>query len=455
MKTCARTSISDLPQPRQWSPCPPSSPRIFRFAATVVALWLTGCGTPAVEGGTDSASTRAPVTRGEGAQTRLAATKAPGGLSLICTTSRGLCFNQRPLASGQACTCADAASMVAGRTADSVPVNTTPDLAAVVDVFFATDRNRTASNEPSRMFGATRAAITYGVARVSIPATHQTGYLEAPSTLVRLRFLENAKRHVLVLEANELSNDAYFANVQGRLSSSPREDAFIFVHGFNATFEDGVRRTGQIAYDLGFRGAPVLYSWPSKGSPTPLGYAADSQMIEWSTEVIKTFIEDFLNKTSAKNIYLIAHSMGTQALTRSLISLVGAHPEMRSRIKEIILAAPDIDAGIFKRDIAPVMVNMGRPITLYASSEDRALKLSRLAHDYPRAGDSGAGLVLVKGIETIDATDVDTSFLGHSTFAEAREVLTDWRFIIDRGLRANERGLRQVSSEVPYWQFAK
>jgi esterase/lipase superfamily enzyme len=47
------------------------------------------------------------------------------------------------------------------------------------------------------------------------------------------------------------------------------------VHGFNVSFENALRRTAQIAYDLDFDGAPFLFSWPSRDSL--LSYASDWQ----------------------------------------------------------------------------------------------------------------------------------------------------------------------------------
>ena len=41
------------------------------------------------------------------------------------------------------------------------------------------------------------------------------------------------------------------------------KQVFVFVHGFNVSFENALRRTAQIAYDLNFDGAPFLFSWPS------------------------------------------------------------------------------------------------------------------------------------------------------------------------------------------------
>jgi esterase/lipase superfamily enzyme len=123
----------------------------------------------------------------------------------------------------------------------------------------------------------------------------------------------------------------------------------------------------------------------------------------------------------------------------------------------VILAAPDIDADVFKRDIAPALTAAGRPITLYASSEDLALVASKAVHGSPRAGDSGQGLVIVAGIETIDATNIDTSLLGHSYFAETRSVLSDMFYLIRNGQRADQRfGLRSMDTQAGrYWVFER
>src|SRR5262249_8423076 len=123
--------------------------------------------------------------------------------------------------------------------------------------------------------------------------------------------------------------------------------------------------------------------------------------------------------------------------------------------QEVILTAPDIDADVFKRDIAPSLTATGRPVTLYASSEDLALVASKKVHGYPRAGDSGRELVVVPGVEKVDATYADTSLLGHSSFAESRSVLSDMFYLIRNGERADMRfGLRRVDAQAGrYWEF--
>ena len=319
-----------------------------------------------------------------------------------------------------------------------------------VRVFFATDRKRMSDSLPANMFGLDRASLSYGTCEVSIPRDHRMGALEAPSVL-RFEFRQDPERHIVLLRVSLLDKSKYFADLSVRIKKSVRKDAFIFVHGYNVTFADAARRTAQMAYDLGFGGAPVFYSWPSQGSL--LRYTVDEANNEWTQSNLKQFLDDFTSKTDAENIFLIGHGMGNRALTRAFGQLVTEKPTLRNKFREVILSAPDIDAEVFKRDIVPQIV----PATLYASSTDEALTRSKKFHQYARAGDAGAGLVIVGGIDTIDATNVATDFLGHSYFAESRSVISDLFYLIKDGKRAQDRfGLVEGNTAAGrYWVFKR
>lgn len=323
---------------------------------------------------------------------------------------------------------------------------------ARMKVYFATDRNRTGSEDPQGMFGGNRGDVSYGTCIVSIPRDHRMGDMETPS-IWRLEFREDPSKHVVLLETHVTPAADFFAELAGRIRASSGKNAFVFVHGYNVTFTDAARRTAQMAYDLGFDGAPVFYSWPSRGETA--AYTIDEQSVEWAQSDLKRFLQDFFAKSDADNVYLIAHSMGNRALTRATASLLTENPALRTRLKEIILAAPDIDAEVFRRDIAPALVQAGRPITLYASSRDRALMASKLAHGGPRAGDSGPGVVVMRGIETVDATSVDTSLLGHSYYGDARSVLSDIFYLVHDGKSADFRfGMKRMDAPAGrYWAF--
>lgn len=233
----------------------------------------------------------------------------------------------------------------------------------------------------------------------------------------------------------------------------------MYIHGFNVSFEDAARRTAQMAYDLKFNGAPVFYSWPTHGGK-PYKYVNAKDNISWSKENIKRFLKDFVEKSTAENIYLIGHSMGTRGLTEAYVELIKEHPELRFRFREIILAAPDIDVQIFKRDIAPALKQTNNT-TIYASSEDVALMLSSMVHmQASRLGDSREGIHVFPGIESIDATNVKTDFLEHSYYGDSESVVADIQELIATGKRAGKREqkpekkkLIRRSTNGFYWEF--
>ncbi|ACF13609.1 protein of unknown function DUF900 hydrolase family protein [Chloroherpeton thalassium ATCC 35110] len=324
----------------------------------------------------------------------------------------------------------------------------------IMQVFHATDRKPTGKSKPGDFYGYERGKLHYGMCEVSIPKNHQTGELESPSVL-RLEFRDNPEKHVALLKITEQEKGIFFQTLSDRLNQSEKKAAFIFVHGYNVSFEDAARRTAQMAFDLQFKGAPIFYSWPSHAKL--LKYTADENNVEWSQGNFEAFMKDFCEKTDAENIYLIAHSMGNRCLAKGIKELVETDPAVRARFREIILTAPDIDADVFKEQIAPVIAMPNFPVTLYASSKDKALRLSKLLHGgYPRAGESGEQLVLADGIETIDSTNVDTSLLGHGYFSDNRSVLSDIYYLL-KDLRPDKRYLSQIHHppKQKYWEFQR
>ena len=121
-----------------------------------------------------------------------------------------------------------------------------------------------------------------------------------------------------------------------------------------------------------------------------------------------------------------------------------------------MLTAPDVDADVFRRDLAPVIVKTASRVTLYASSNDEALRLSKDVHGYARAGESGAQLVVVPGMDTIDVSSIDTSLIGHSYYGDNPTVLTDLFYLLNKQLPAAQRQWltpMRLGSQM-YWVFS-
>lgn len=323
-------------------------------------------------------------------------------------------------------------------------------------IFFATDRDYNKNEVFEDQFGGERSELKYGFSVISIPKIHKVGEIESPSYW-KLEFSEDPKKHIVVHSINMLNKYNFFTKLSDRIDQSPKKRTFLFIHGFNVSFIDAAKRTAQMTYDLKFDGAPVFYSWPSQASVS--AYTMDEATIEWSEKKIEAFLKDYLSKTNAEEIYLIAHSMGNRALTKAIISVISDNPDLNTKIKEIILAAPDIDAGVFKRDIAPEMVKtINKPITLYVSSKDLALKASEQVHGATRAGDSKNSILVVDGIETIDASSVDTSMfgMGHSYISDSPSIIDDLLNLIKTSNRANVRDqlIKMEKDERVFWEIS-
>ena len=316
-----------------------------------------------------------------------------------------------------------------------------------VEVFYGTDRKPSGSAKPALYYGGERGAFEAGTCRVSIPKGHRVGHLESPAWW-KLQFREDPSKHVVLLGVTPLPEADMYARLKASLAQTGEEALLVFVHGYNVTFEEAARRTAQIAYDLGFDGVPAFYSWPSNGDV--LDYPRDEADVQWSVPHLKAFLQDLVAESNAKKVHLIAHSMGNRALTAALQSIAAEHDA--PLFNQVILTAPDIDAAVFARDVVPAIRPSADRLTLYASSKDRALDISNDLHGYPRAGESGEHLVVVEGLDTIDASQVDTDLLGHSYFAQTRALLSDLYLLLHHGQPPAERNLlERQKNTLTYW----
>jgi esterase/lipase superfamily enzyme len=112
-----------------------------------------------------------------------------------------------------------------------------------------------------------------------------------------------------------------------------------------------------------------------------------------------------------------------------------------------------VDADVMVR-LARAVTQTGRRVTLYASSRDHALQFSKQENTAPRAGLADDILVLA-GMDSIDATAVDTEMVGHFYYAENRSVLSDIFNLLRDASPADRRfGIHRIRRGAKsYWAF--
>ena len=319
-----------------------------------------------------------------------------------------------------------------------------------ITVFFGTNRSRAAKGA---YYGTTRDSMHYGRCLVSVPSDRRIGTIPRPS--IWTLYKASREKHFIVRGIAEEIRADFVSTLRKYIGACSSRDALLFVHGFNVDFVSAVFRTAQISADLNFPGASLLFSWPSKGSKSPLAYMHDETQARWTLGDLREFLELVVEQSGATTIHLLAHSMGNRALTEALGRVGTAAARLGGTIfNELVLTAPDIDTDTFVHDIAPAIMPTAKRVTLYASSKDKALAFSKKVHGYDRAGESGEKIVLVDGVDTIDVSAVDTNFVGHFYYGENKSVLSDI-FNLIQGQPVSKRfGLKQrTKNKRLYWVF--
>jgi esterase/lipase superfamily enzyme len=316
------------------------------------------------------------------------------------------------------------------------------------EVYFATNRGLEPSvTDPEQVRGNNQVAksASYGRAEITLPRRRRgvdpqrEGEHAGNSDTVKFEAVRQQ-------EAWQTAE-----GIRAQLARSRQRDLLLFVHGFNVDFESALIRTAQIAYDMPFNGAVVAYSWPTQSGITK--YRADEQINADSVAPFADFLRFLVAAVPPDTrINIVAHSMGNRIVMQGIGQLPA---EERKQLAHVALCAPDVGLSDFQRWLPGVLAHTDR-VTLYASSGDTALKTSKWLHREQRAGDANPPVV-VAGVETIDCSDIDFDFMGHSYYGSNVDVLSDLFAALKQQQRADQRPYLKPQAlnegEPPYWSY--
>lgn len=316
-------------------------------------------------------------------------------------------------------------------------------------LLIATTRRAVAAERPGFRFGTTDANdLSWGLAQVAVPSYRVRAEGEIPRAGNEEQ--PDAARFMFMNSLLPADSVRFLQRVRDDLARTRSRDILVFVHGYNSSFEDAAVRTAQLVADMGFDGTAVVFSWPSQGALS--GYVRDQQTARNAGWHLLRLLRDQLPRANPDRIHVIAHSMGSEVLSKAM-ALVDPRDSL-PRLGQVVFAAPDVDARIFAREILPVVRQRAQGVTLYASSEDEALRASRVLNGVWRLGLGGDSLTVLDGMTTVDATRVRGDILGHTLFGNSA-LLSDLHAVLTEGRTPSERRLLQVrrADGSVFWRF--
>jgi esterase/lipase superfamily enzyme len=319
------------------------------------------------------------------------------------------------------------------------------------EIPYATDRSSPDADDVKKglLFGKRRGPMSYGMATVTVPnlASILVGEKSAAGTTEKF----DPNKHFTIQRLDTLSAPGFLARVRAATAGAKPNDVLVYVHGYLNDFNAALFRAAQLKHDLEFPGLVVVYSWPSQG--TAAGYTLDEANVEWSAHNFRKFLDSLTASTGTARVHVLAHSMGNRALAAALRER--ACERGPGKLHHVILAAPDIDAEVFRRDVVPTLNGAAQRVTLYVSEDDKALRASRVVHGYERAGETR---IVTPHMDTVDTSGLGTKWfeLFHSYFAETKRVLHDIKKVLLQDAKPAERELQpRQTPDGAYWAFKK
>ena len=289
---------------------------------------------------------------------------------------------------------------------------------SVQTIVVATDR---APAPEGLTFTNQRATVpSFARFRISVPPDRALGDVTFPESDP-----PDPRTDFLTVGVDRLEGDRGFvAAIDAELrQKGSNGDVSLFVHGYNNTFAEALYQQAQLIHDYGGRAAAVQFSWPSAGTAT--GYGYDRESVMYSRDSLERVLTD-LTRTRARNVNLIAHSMGTFLLMDTLWSMAKAGDrDFFRRINAVVLLSPDIDIDVFRREALPVL-QMGVPVFVVVSTQDKALLISaRMRGETERVGSIDS----LSDLGNLDVTVIDLSSIdaggdmGHFALAHSPDLI--------------------------------
>ena len=272
-----------------------------------------------------------------------------------------------------------------------------------------------------------------------------------------------------VQEAYEHAAEQVRQDLRQRLALTPRKAAYVYIHGYNNTFEDGVLVIAELWHFLGRQGVPILYTWPAGSGGGLRGYTHDRESGEFTIFHLKQFLRLLASIPELEELHLIAHSRGTDVLTSALRELYietrAAGKDFRTvyRIKNVVLAAADLDLEVVSQRLAAEYVGLGvERTTLYVSPVDKAIgfsgllftSLRRMGQLQPEdlTDEQRQHIERVARTQLIDAR-VPTGFIGHAYFYRHPAVSADLVLLLRDQLEPGSPGRPLHKRGANFWQI--
>lgn len=251
--------------------------------------------------------------------------------------------------------------------------------------FFVTNRREERSDGPiEERFGRERSgAFSVGSFEAKIEPSLGLGMLINPSEWFR-------DEEIVLKNIQQLEPTGFVTEVRQLVDESPYRALMIVVHGYRERFPSALRKTAFFGHVLDANVPVLAFDWPGNQGSSLAGYRRAREVATESGADFARALELIIDRVQPDKLWIVANSMGAQVVVDGF-GLLHRKPEFSddgTEIDEVVLTAPDVDHAAFDERFKHEISALANSLTVYVSSNDRALVLSRLVNRERRRGES-------------------------------------------------------------------
>jgi esterase/lipase superfamily enzyme len=251
--------------------------------------------------------------------------------------------------------------------------------------FFMTNRRVEAQGGPvEERFGNQRSSdLTFGRFDTDIEPSLGIGMLVDPSD-----WFQNEE--IQLRDVRTLERAAFVEELRRQIQASPHRSLLISVQGFRERFASALRKTAFLAHVLDIDSPQLVFDWPGDQGSTPRGYGRAQQLAGESGKELARAIELVIREIQPERLWLIANSMGGEVVVHAftLLAREADLADAETEFEDVVLTAPDVSHQEFGRQFRDEINVLTQDLTIYVSSNDRALLMSRVLNRERRLGES-------------------------------------------------------------------
>ena len=251
--------------------------------------------------------------------------------------------------------------------------------------FYVSNRQQDVpGGEIEQRFNSEReSSLKFGYFNTRIEPTLGLGMIIDPS-----QWFLNEEIQLVDVRAEE--KEAFLTRLRQQVQASSDQSLLVVVHGFREGYQSALRKTAFLAHVLDINTPVLVFDWPGDQGSSLRGYRRARQVAEESGAEFARTLELVIKEVQPKRLWVLANSMGGQVVADafSLLHQDADFADSQTEIENVVLTAPDVGHEAFNNRFKQDILDLAQNVTVYVSSNDRALLVSRLINRGLRLGES-------------------------------------------------------------------